>query len=37
MNAFQVKPPVAGEPRLRLMPDEDSETLVGLARRHTER
>jgi hypothetical protein len=30
MNAFQVKPPVAGEPRLRLMPDEDSETFVSL-------
>ena len=30
MNAFQVKPPVNGEPRLRLIPDEDSETFVSL-------
>jgi Protein of unknown function (Hypoth_ymh) len=30
MNAFQVKPPAAGEPRLRLMPDDDSETFVSL-------
>jgi uncharacterized protein (TIGR02391 family) len=30
INAFQVKPPVAGEPRLRLMLDDDSETFVSL-------
>lgn len=32
MNAFQSKPPVAGEPRLRLMPTElsDNDTFVSL-------
>ena len=32
MNAFQAKPPVAGQPRLRLMPTElsDNDTFVCL-------
>jgi uncharacterized protein (TIGR02391 family) len=29
-NAFQSQPPVAGEPRLRLMPQEDSDTFRSL-------